>query len=80
MDKTLISLLKIYNINKVLVRNDDMVDIVILNRDRVLSLNDWINLNIGLKLMYGKEVNYLSKQDAMYIYKDLSSFVEVSYE
>jgi hypothetical protein len=80
MDKTLISLLKIYNINKVLVRNDDMVDIVILNRDRVLSLNDWINLNIGLKLMYGKEVNYLSKQDAMYIYKDLSSFEEVSYE
>ena len=80
MDKTLISLLKIYNINKVLVRNDDMVDIVILNRDRVLSLNDWINLNIGLKLMYGKEVNYLSKKDAMYIYKDLSSFKEVSYE
>ncbi len=80
MNKTLISLLKIYNINKVLVRNDDMVDIVILNRDRVLSLNDWINLNIGLKLMYGKEVNYLSKQDAMYIYKDLSSFEEVSYE
>ncbi|MBR3891499.1 MAG: hypothetical protein IKJ30_05480 [Bacilli bacterium] len=77
---TLISVLKIYDINRILIRNDEVVDIVILDRKRVLSLNDWINLNIALKRFYKKEVNYLSKSDAKVIYKDLSLFEEVSYE
>ena len=77
---TLISVLKIYDINKILIRNDEVVDIVILDRKRVLSLNDWINLNIAMRRLYKKEVNYLSKKDALSIYKDLSSFKEVSYE
>lgn len=77
---TLISVLKIYDINKILIRDNEVVDIVILDRKRVLSLNDWINLNIALKRLYKKEVNYLSKDDALIVYKDLSSFEEVSYE
>ena len=67
----LISLLKIYDINKILINENEMVDVVILDRKRVLSLNDWINLNIGMKRLYKKEVNYLSKKDALSIYKDL---------
>ena len=49
---TLISVLKIFDINRILIRNDEVVDIVILDRKRVLSLNDWINLNIALKRFY----------------------------
>jgi hypothetical protein len=76
----LISLLKIYDINKILINESEMIDVVILDRKRVLSLNDWINLNIAMRRLYKKEVNYLSKKDALSIYKDLSSFKEVSYE
>ena len=77
---TLISILKIYDINKILLKDGEHVDIVILDRKRVLDMNDWINLNIALKRLYKKEINYLSKNDALFIYKDLSSFEEVSYE
>ena len=79
--KTLISILKIYGINKILLSNKDSVDIVFLERKRSLTLNDWINLDIALKRTFSKEINYLSKKDALYIYNDnLSSFEEVSYE
>ena len=79
--KTLISILKIYGINKILLSNKDSVDIVFLERKRSLTLNDWINLDIALKRTFSKEINYLSKKDALYIYNgNLSSFEEVSYE
>ena len=79
--KTLISILKIYDINKVLVCDGETFDIIIKERKRSLDLNDWINLNIALKRTYNKNVNYLNMDDALFIYKnDLSSFEEVSYE
>jgi len=78
---TLISILKIYKIRKVLVNEADSLDFVILEKDMELSLNDWINLSIALRREYKKEVNYLTKKDALFIYNnDLSKFVEVSYE
>ena len=79
--KTLVSILKIYDINKVLVNNGETFDIIIKERKRSLDLNDWLNLNIALKRTYNKNVNYLNMEDALFIYKnDLSSFEEVSYE
>ena len=79
--KTLLSILKIYKISKVLINDSLTLDLVIIEKKRELSLNEWINLNIALKRTYKKEVNYLSKKDALFIYNnDLSSFKEVSYE
>lgn len=79
--KTLISILKIYGLKNVLINDSDSLDFVILKKERELSLNDWINLNIALRREYKKEVNYLSEKDALFIYKgDLSLFMEVSYE
>lgn len=79
--KTLISILKIYDIDKVLINDSNTLDVVILSKKRELTLNDWINLNIALRQTYKKEVNYLSYKDALLIYKeDLSVFEEVSYE
>ena len=79
--KTLISILKIYGIKKVLINDNENLDVVILKKDKELSLNDWLNLNIALRRTYKKEVNYLTEKEALFIYEnDLSRFVEVNYE
>ena len=81
MINTLISIFKIYDINNVLIHEGDSVDIIIGDKKRSLTLNDWINLNIALRRTYKKEINYLSKKDALFVYKgDLSMFKELSYE
>ena len=50
--KTLISILKIYGIKKVLINDNENLDVVILKKDKELSLNDWLNLNIALRITY----------------------------
>lgn len=72
--KTLESIFKIYGISKVLVRNHEKLEFVVLERNQNLSLNRWINLINSIKYSYKKEVEFLLLVDAKKIYGDLESF------
>ena len=72
--KTLESIFKIYGISKVLVRNHEKLEFVVLERNQNLSLNRWINLINSIKYSYKKEVEFLLLEDAKKIYGDLESF------
>lgn len=72
--KTLKSILKIYGINEILIKNDKRVEIIILNRNQNITLNRWINMINAIKYTYKKEVDFLLQNDAVKIYGDLNIF------
>lgn len=72
--KTLKSILKIYGISEVLIKNDEKLEIIILKRSQNITLNRWINMVNSLKYTYKKEVDFLLEKDANRIYKSLENF------
>ena len=69
--KTLKSIFKIYGINEVLFKNDKNIEIIILNRSQNISLDRWINMVNAIKYTYKKDVDFLLRNDALNIYKEI---------
>lgn len=69
------SLLKIYGIKKILIKEDERIEIVIEKREQNLTLNRWINFINSLKQIYRKEIDFLLKDEAIKIHGNLDEFV-----
>lgn len=69
------SLLKIYGIKKILIKEDERIEIVVEKREQNLTLNRWINFINSLKQIYRKEIDFLLKDEAIKIHGNLDEFV-----
>lgn len=68
------SLLKIYGIREIFIKEDERIEIVIEKREQNLTLNRWINFINSLKQIYKKEIDFLLKDEAIKIYGSLDNF------
>jgi len=72
--KTIQSIFKIYKIEKALVKMEDKIEIVILNRNSNMSFNKWVNFISSIKGYYNKDVEFILLDDAKKIYDNLDEF------
>lgn len=67
---TLDSIFKIYGIKEALIKNEEMIEIIILKKEQNLTLNRWMNFINSLKYSFKKEVRFILKKDI----SDLTNF------
>lgn len=68
------SILASYGINSFLVKDGEMLEIIIMKRDDSFSLERWINMITSIKYKFQKNVDFLLYDDALKIYGSLDSF------
>ena len=74
---TLDSIFKIYGIKKALIKDEEEIEIVILEREQNLNLNRWLNFINSLKYSFRKDVKFLLIKD---INKELFKIWECNYD
>lgn len=67
---TLDSIFKIYGIKEAFIKNEEMIEIIILKKEQNLTLNRWMNFINSLKYSFKKEVRFILKKDI----SDLTNF------
>ena len=58
--KTLKSILESYCIKEVLIRDNTKLEVIVLKRNRSLSINEWVNFVIGLKYLFNKDIEFIT--------------------
>lgn len=77
MYKILMAIFKVYGIEEILVKEEDNLEIIILKRNKSLTMNQWIDLVTTLKYKSQKEINFLLESQALKIYGNTNKFTHI---